>query len=90
MLTGLRLAFSHHCEPKFRHGFKDTLNPLCSCGIDAEIKAHYFLRWNFYNSNRVNLMNNLKNISISFSTVGDNNLISLLLCSYDKFDDTKN
>ena len=34
-------------------------------------------------------MNDLENIPISFSTVSDNNLISLLLYGDDKFDDTK-
>ena len=33
MLTRLRLGFSHLREQKFRNGFKDTLNPLCSCSI---------------------------------------------------------
>ena len=28
MLTRLRLSFSHLREHKFRHGFKDTLNPV--------------------------------------------------------------
>ena len=36
MLTRLRLGFSHLREEKFRNGFKDTLNPLCSCSIEAE------------------------------------------------------
>ena len=44
MLTRLRLGFSHLREHKFRHGFKDTLNPLCSCSIEAEATAYYFLR----------------------------------------------
>ena len=35
-------------------------------------------------------MNDLENISISFSTFSDNNLSSLLLYGDDKFDDTKN
>ena len=49
-LTRLRLGFSHLREHKFRHGFKDTLNPLCSCSIEAEITTHYFLRCHLYNS----------------------------------------
>ena len=40
------------CEHKFRQGFKDTLNPLCSCSIEAETTAHYFLCCHFYNPNR--------------------------------------
>ena len=35
-------------------------------------------------------MNDLENIPISFSTVSDNNLISLLLYGNEKLDDTKN
>ena len=90
MLTRLILSISHLREHKFRGGFKDTLNPLCSCSIGAETATHYFLRYHFYNSNRATLMNDLENIPISLSTVSDNSLFSLLLCSDDKFDDTKN
>ena len=35
-------------------------------------------------------MNDLENIPISFSTVSDNNLISLLLYGNERFSDTKN
>ena len=88
MLTRLRLGFSHLRKHKFRHGFKDQLNPLCYYSIEAETTTHYFLR--FCNSNWAILMNDLENIPISFSKVSDNNLISLLLHGDDKFDDTKN
>ena len=90
MFTRLRLSFSHLHEHKFRHGFKDTLNPLCSCSIEAKTTTHYFLRCHFHGSIWATLMNDLEIILIPFSTVCDNNLISLLLYAYDKFDDTKN
>ena len=90
MLTKLRLDFSHLREHKFRHDFKDILNPLCSCSIETETITNYFLRCPFYNSNRANLMNDLENIPISFSTVSDKKAISLLLYGDDKFEDTKN
>ena len=35
-------------------------------------------------------MNDLENVPISFSTVSDNNLISLLLYGNERFNDTKN
>ena len=89
MLTKLRLGFSHLCEPKFIHGFTDTLNQFCSCSIEAETTAHYFLRYLLYNSNRTTLINDFENILISFSTVSDNNLVSLLLYGDDKFNDTR-
>ena len=86
MLTRLRLGFSHLRQHKFRHGFKDTLNPFCSCSIEAETTTHYFLRCHFYNSNQATLINDLENIPISFFTVSDNNLINLLLYGNDKFE----
>ena len=43
LLTRLRLGFSRLCEHKFRHGFRDILNPLCPCDIETETTAHYFL-----------------------------------------------
>ena len=36
LITRLRLGLSHLREHKFKHGFQDTLNPLCSCGNDVE------------------------------------------------------
>ena len=36
LITRLRLEFSHLNELKFRHGFKDTLNPLCTCRAKVE------------------------------------------------------
>ena len=26
---------------KFKHGFQDTLNPLCSCGLNIETPSNY-------------------------------------------------
>ena len=40
LITRLRLGLSHLREHKFRHGFQDTLNPLCSCGNDVEYTEH--------------------------------------------------
>ena len=40
-LTRLRLRFSHLIEHKFRHGFLDTLNPLCNCRLDVEDNEHF-------------------------------------------------
>ena len=36
LLTRLRLGLSHLRGHKFKHGFQDTLNPLCSCGKEVE------------------------------------------------------
>ena len=89
LLTRLRLGFRHLREHKFRHDFRDILNPLCPCSIEAKTTAHYFLRCHFYNANRSALMNELNEIDSSFSTLNEK-LIDLIFHYNDKFYDKKN
>ena len=42
LLTRLLLGFIHLRDPKFRHCFQDTLNPLYDCSNDTETKTHFF------------------------------------------------
>ena len=40
LLTRLRLQLSQiyvHLEHKFRHGFEDTISPMCSCNTKIKI-----------------------------------------------------
>ena len=55
--------FSHLREHKFRHNFADTVNPLCSCALEAESTDHFFLRCQNYVSFRTALMNELSSIN---------------------------
>ena len=41
-LTRLRHGLSYLCEHKFRHSFRDALNPFCSCDLDVETNTHLF------------------------------------------------
>ena len=75
LLTRLRLGFSHFHEDKFRHGFRDILNPLIHCSIEAETTAHYFLRCHFYDGNRSALINELNETDSSFSTLNESKFI---------------
>ena len=52
LLTRLRLGLSHLREHKFKHGFQDSLNPICSCGNDIETSAHFLLYCPHYSSER--------------------------------------
>ena len=89
LLTRSRLGFSHLREYNFRHGFRDILNPLCPCSIEAETTAHYFLRCHFDNENRSALMNEVNEIDSSFSILNENKFIDLILYGGDKFNDKK-
>ena len=42
-LTRIRHGFSHLRYHKFKHGFLDAIDPLCSCSTGIENTVHYFL-----------------------------------------------
>ena len=44
LLNCLQIDFSHLNEHKFRHNFRDTVNPMCPCGPGIETTDHYLLR----------------------------------------------
>ena len=90
LLTRSRLGLSHLCEHKFRHNFEGTLNPLCSCRIEAETTLHFFLRCQFFNDIREILMNDLMNIDRFLPSLSQDKLISILLYGSDAFDNKKN
>ena len=65
LLTRLRLNFSHLNEHKFQHNFKDTINPMCSCGFEPETTDHYLLRCKLYTDPRLDLLNDIYTINQS-------------------------
>ena len=79
-LTRLRLNLSHLREHKFRHNFKDTINPICSCALlTTESTMHYLLHCPFYSNQRKTLLDRLKALDLSTSELSEDNLIKLLL-----------
>ena len=64
LLTRLRLGVSHLREYKFKHGFQDSLNPICSCGNDIETTlAHFLLYYPHYSHESSTFLNTIKNIN---------------------------
>ena len=47
-LTRLRVNFSHLRDHKFKHSFQDTINPLCTCSLEAETTIHFKLHCPYY------------------------------------------
>ena len=75
----LRLRFSHLNKHKFRHGFLDTLNPLCNCSLEIEDNEHFFLRClNFENARR-SLFTDISSINSSFKNLPSHLKVHLLL-----------
>ena len=61
-LTILRLEFDHLKEHKFWHGFKHTLNPLCTFGAKVETIEHFFLNCQLYSTYKSELFDNIVNV----------------------------
>ena len=63
LLTKLRLGLSHLNEHKFKHGFNDTINPVCIWGGDTESINHVFLHCPEYREARQTLFDNIQSIN---------------------------
>ena len=48
LLTRLRLKFSHLNEHKFRHGFRDTVDPMYKYSLETETTLHFLFQPVFY------------------------------------------
>ena len=90
LLNRLRVDFSHLNEHKFRHNFADTLNPLCSCSLETETTAHFFLRCRNYTDVRLTLMKELYRIDNSITSKQPNELLRIILYGDCKFKDNVN
>ena len=77
LLTRLRLKFSHLKEHKFRHGFADTINPMCACGVQT--MEHFLLRCHFYSTQRLELFDNLERANPDFKNLSDKDQASFML-----------
>ena len=78
-ITRLRLGLSHFRDHKFKHGFLDSLNPICSCGLDVETTCHYLLHCPNFTNERSILLNIVSTINESSSTSSDPSAVKLLL-----------
>ena len=67
LLSRLRLQFTHLNEHKFRHGFNDTVNPMCPCGTDVETTEHFLLRCHCFSTQKSELFDYLYRLDLSFS-----------------------
>ena len=79
-LNRLRLGFSHLNEHKFRHGFRDTLDPFCACRTNSiENSQHFLLHCSIYSHARLLLFNKLQTLDINIFPLNPTKLFNLLL-----------
>ena len=79
LLTRLRLGLSHLNEHKFRHNFRDTINPLCTCSLEPETAIHFLLHCPYHNIHRKTLFESFSAIDETISDLSDPNFVTLLL-----------
>ena len=79
VLTRLRLTFSHIEEYKFRYGFPDTINHMCTCGADVETTEHFLLHCHFYSTQIFELFNNRERAKPDFKILSDKDQVSFML-----------
>ena len=79
LLGRIRLQFNHLNEHKFRHGFSDTINPMCACGTEIETTEHFLLRCQFYSTQRLELFEKLEKVEPNFLNLNAKNQVLILL-----------
>ena len=89
-LTSLRLGLSHLREHEFKHSFQDTLNPFCSCGLDAETNTYFFLYCPLFTNQRRTLLSIVNEIDSSFTNANDSILTHILLFGKASLDASEN
>ena len=65
LLTRLRLGLSRLIEHKFKHGFNETINPICICGGDIKSINHFFLHCPEYCKARQTLFQSIDKMLLS-------------------------
>ena len=90
LLTRLRVGLSHLREHKFKHGFLDSLNPICSCGQNIETSTHFLLHCSNYSNERLTFLNIIRNIDSNILNKNDLKVTETLLYGDSSLDDTNN
>ena len=85
LLNCLRLHFSHLNEHKFRHNFRATIDPMCSCGLEPETTLHYLLRCNLYSDLRTELLNDICALNPTLKNLSHEKLLNILLYGSENF-----
>ena len=89
LIARLRPRLSHLRFYKFKHGFQDTLNPICNCG-SVQTTVYYLLYCpNIWNE-RLTFFNKLQSIDANILIKDDSNISKLLLYGDHSFNDEKN
>ena len=89
-LTRLKLGSSHLNEHRFNHNVENCINPLCTCSLEVESTAHFFLHCHHYHNIRAKLLNSLEVIDTNLLKLSEEQLTKVLLYSFSQLDQNQN
>ena len=78
-LPRIKLEFSHLCYHKFKHGFLDAIDPLCSCSTRIENTVHYFLHCQNFSTAQNTFLNEIAIVERSIINQDEIKIIQILL-----------
>ena len=81
LLTKLHLGLSHLNERTLKHGFNDTINPICFCGGDIKSINHFFRYCPEYCEARQTFFDNIQSIDKMLLSQNKPSLTHLLFYS---------
>ena len=90
LLTRLRLGLGHLWEHKFKHGFLDSLNPICSSDQKIETSTHFLLHCSNFSNERLTFLNIIRKIDSNTLSKNDLKVTETLLYGDSSYDDTNN
>ena len=79
LLTHLTLNFSHLNEYEFRHGFRDTVDPVCKCYLETEAPLNFLFRCSLYSCIRTGLLNDYIYCCFIVTNYFDETVLNILL-----------
>ena len=85
VLARLRTGLSHLNKHKFKHNFRNFLNPLCACNLEPETTSYYLLRCHLFQTERRTLLNDIKEIDENIVTDHKNDLDQILLYGNERY-----
>ena len=69
------MNFSHLRDHKFKHSFQDTVNPICTCSLEAEAANRFILHCSYHENECHILLASICSIKSSILNQNDNNIV---------------
>ena len=89
LITQLCVDMSYLREDKFKHNFRDCLNPICSCRLDIESTSNFLLHCPTFNDEQCTFRSSLSKTDCKLLELTNSSLSQTLLYGNILFDKVK-